>query len=463
MDKNIWAEHVWYWYDADEGSYWTKFVYWWELVELGDGTYELKHWENNPCEQIWAYIPSYSSGWQLLLDIWWKIRKWRTWTIYGWYGPEDSDMISKDFLMPVGRWSNSGIVLFASELKDRNDYFIRNFSINDFDWAYDLLSYTWDKVYLRCFVSEDVKYKVSYKSEWEIIKEELIPARERQDDMQLIRTKIKVTYIPQRDWYEFKWWETEDWKVWNADDVVQWNVVLKAKWSKIETKSSWGSSGWGGRSSRTSDKDKDTTNNPSVTDMTAPLESGAQWDSDDGSPLSRGDTASAERGSTQNYTQEFQQAYEFAHENGITTKNTIESADMNGKLTRIAMAKMLSQYAINILWKTPDTSNTKKFDDVSDKRDADYDNWVMFAYQLWIMWQNMANNFRPDDEVTRAEFATALSRMLYWTSDGEYKSTDKYYTNHMKKLVQEWIITNDDAKMKELRWYVMIMLMRSAK
>jgi hypothetical protein len=27
------------------------------------------------------------------------------------------------------------------------------------------------------------------------------------------------------------------------------------------------------------------------------------------------------------------------------------------------------------------------------------------------------NKFRPDDEVTRAEFATALSRMLYQTSD----------------------------------------------
>ncbi|MBR7036457.1 S-layer homology domain-containing protein [bacterium] len=27
------------------------------------------------------------------------------------------------------------------------------------------------------------------------------------------------------------------------------------------------------------------------------------------------------------------------------------------------------------------------------------------------------NNFRPNDEVTRAEFATALSRMLYHTSD----------------------------------------------
>ena len=49
----------------------------------------------------------------------------------------------------------------------------------------------------------------------------------------------------------------------------------------------------------------------------------------------------------------------------------------------------------------------------------------------------MANNFRPDDEVTRAEFATALSRMLYNTSDGEYRSTPKYYTHHMEKMEGE--------------------------
>ena len=163
------------------------------------------------------------------------------------------------------------------------------------------------------------------------------------------------------------------------------------------------------------------------------------------------------------YSEEFQQAYEFAHENGITTKNTIESAQMYGNLTRIAMAKMLSQYAMNVLWKKPANIVTPKFNDVTDKQNADYDDWVTLAYQLWIMWQNMGNNFRPDDEVTRAEFATALSRMLYNTSDWEYKSTAKYYTNHMKKLKEEWIITKDDPKMKELRGYVMIMLMRSAK
>jgi hypothetical protein len=129
------------------------------------------------------------------------------------------------------------------------------------------------------------------------------------------------------------------------------------------------------------------------------------------------------------------------------------------------MAKMLSQYAVNVLGKEPDVSKwVTRFSDVTNKMNKDYDNWVNLAYQLWIMWQNMKDNkFRPNDEVTRAEFVTALSRMLYNTSDWEYKSTPKYYIHHMQKLKSEWIITNDNPKMKEKRWYVMLMLLRSVK
>jgi hypothetical protein len=88
-----------------------------------------------------------------------------------------------------------------------------------------------------------------------------------------------------------------------------------------------------------------------------------------------------------------------------------------------------------------------------------YGNWVTLAYQLWIMWQNMKNNnFRPNDIVTRAEFATALSRLLYWTQDW----SNSYYSTHLEKLYIEWIITNTNPNMHEVRWYVMLMLMRSS-
>jgi len=161
------------------------------------------------------------------------------------------------------------------------------------------------------------------------------------------------------------------------------------------------------------------------------------------------------------YTREMNNAYQFAHDNWITTTSNIEAAQMNSSLTRIAMAKMLSNYAINILWKRPDTSKwTVKFGDVTDKQNLDYGNAVTLSYQLWIMWQ-WISNFRPNDEVTRAEFATALSRMLYNTED--WKWNTNYYEPHIAKLYKEWVINNTDSSMKEKRWYVMIMLMRSVK
>ena len=160
------------------------------------------------------------------------------------------------------------------------------------------------------------------------------------------------------------------------------------------------------------------------------------------------------------YSLEMNRAYQFAKEKWITTMETIENAKMNAPLTRIAMAKMLSYYAINVLWEKPDESRINKFNDVTEELDKKYDNGVTLAYQLWIMWINMSDNmFRPNDKVNRWEFGTALSRMLFGIADW-----DKiYHEPHLKKLKEEWIITNDDPHLQEIRWYVMIMLMRSAK
>lgn len=133
---------------------------------------------------------------------------------------------------------------------------------------------------------------------------------------------------------------------------------------------------------------------------------------------------------------------------------------MNWWLTRIAMGKMLSQYAINVLWKTPDTTKFTTFTDVTEELDAQYNNGITLAYQLGIMWVNLENqSFRANDEVTRAEFATALSRLLYNTNDW----TDNYYSSHLAILNEKWIISNTTPTLKELRWYVMLMLMRAAQ
>jgi len=212
---------------------------------------------------------------------------------------------------------------------------------------------------------------------------------------------------------------------------------------------SWWNSGWSSSASSTTDNieetDTDTSAiNPELTDIDNQEWYDNNWDQKE--ILDNG------------LSREMNNAYQFAFRAWITTMKSIEEANMEWTLDRIAMAKMLSQYAINVLWKTPDTSKKCEFADVTADLDARYSSGVTLACQLGIMWVGITD-FRPSDNVIRAEFATALSRLLFWLSDG----TDAYYTTHLAKLKAEWIISNDDPTLEELRGYVMLMLMRSAK
>lgn len=158
------------------------------------------------------------------------------------------------------------------------------------------------------------------------------------------------------------------------------------------------------------------------------------------------------------FSRELTNAYNFSYNFGITTQPSIENANLNWGLSRIAMAKMISEFATNILWIEYTENWDCYFSDVTDNTAKEYNNWVCKAYYLWIMWKNMPNNqFRPFDTVSRAEFATALSRLLFNTPDWN----DFYYTTHLKKLYEEWIINNTNPSLQEVRWYVMLMLMRA--
>ena len=164
------------------------------------------------------------------------------------------------------------------------------------------------------------------------------------------------------------------------------------------------------------------------------------------------------------YTAELEEAYNYAYKNGITTMTSIDNANMFGSLTRIAMAKMIANYATTVLWLEPDTSAKCTFTDVTAALDAQYDNWVTKACQLGLMGQNITA-FRPNDPVTRAEFGTTLSRALN-SNDAdklaEMNAADPYYKEHLNFLKNEGIMTQiDNPSMTEVRGYVMLMMMRA--
>ena len=161
------------------------------------------------------------------------------------------------------------------------------------------------------------------------------------------------------------------------------------------------------------------------------------------------------------YPQEYKSAYTRAFNNWITTQTTIDNANMYWEISRIELAKMISNYAMHNLRKQKSSFDTCSYSDISEKLDDKYDNWVTNACQLWLMWQ-WINEFRPYDKVTKAEFWTILSRLLYW---GAYDWWHPYYVKHLKKLNFEWIVSDiDDADVKnESRGNVMVMLKRSVE
>ena len=163
------------------------------------------------------------------------------------------------------------------------------------------------------------------------------------------------------------------------------------------------------------------------------------------------------------YSEEQIAAYEWAFNNGITTINDIEKAKLSGWLTRAQLAKMMSQYLTNVLWQTPATTEEKaNYSDV-DESLGDLADFIEVAYAYKIMWVKWDGTplakFNPKGQVTRAEYATVFSRVLF--GDKYNKSEWNYYEDHIKALKKVGILTNDNASIKEVRGWVMLMMYRS--
>ena len=369
-------------------------------------------------------------------------------------------------------------------------------------WTPEVVAVEWDAEYQATFNWTKNSYTVTFK-DWDRILN-LDPS------YVTYWSKITLPVWPTKESYIFNGWYKEStfntqWS--DSVDIITGDTIIYAKYdcdtangyyanwtSCVKNRISWGGGSWDGKTkSLTKDKAEETLQDKiqeMVDDKNQDKEDQMHWSAEEQTETLENVTETLENvteilenvtdsqsievlnnntasqttnsSSNGNYTTEFREAYTFAKSNQITTQPTIQEAKMYTDMTRIEMAKVMSNYATNVLWQTPDVSRWEiKYKDVSDQLNKEYDNAVTSVYQLWIMWINMDNNeFRPKDKVTRAEFATALSRMLYNTEDGKWDT--KYYVPHIDTLYNKWIITNINPKLTEKRWYVMTMLMRSA-
>ena len=93
---------------------------------------------------------------------------------------------------------------------------------------------------------------------------------------------------------------------------------------------------------------------------------------------------------------------------------------------------------------------------------------MVTSCQLERMWIHTANHktivdFKPKKFVSRAEFWTVLSRILWWNTYEASKNSSKYYVDHLDNLKSEGILSNINPTLKERRSYAVLMVYRAAK
>ena len=162
------------------------------------------------------------------------------------------------------------------------------------------------------------------------------------------------------------------------------------------------------------------------------------------------------------FSSELNNAYLRAYGYNITTMPTIQKANIQWPLLRKDMAKMISNFALNVVGKTVSTWASCTFTDMQtfDKTTQYY---AMAACRLWLMWYEsdgvtLSKTFNPEQTVDRAQFGTILSRLLRGDKNNWWYP---YYLKHLQALQTEWIMTKIDTPLLgEMRGRVMVMMQR---
>ena len=166
------------------------------------------------------------------------------------------------------------------------------------------------------------------------------------------------------------------------------------------------------------------------------------------------------------YTPEINSWYLWAYQYGITTMSTIQQANIEGKLTRKDMAKMISSFALNVLNKEASTGDNCLFSDI-DTLSREAQSYIIVSCKLGLMGydsngKTVKKIFNPLAEVDRAQFGTILSRLLRGNLNNQTGTA--YYQKHLEALKVNGIMTKtSNPTMKELRWNVFLMLQRTVK
>ena len=271
-----------------------------------------------------------------------------------------------------------------------------------------------------------------------------------------------------RNWFTFTWWMDEDWVTypnkWKIFNLATWWILtFTALWmtwetqEEPETSTSQASAWWGRVINHDSENEHGSAENQTWDTQ--------QWDdkqTDSSSGILTWSTSWTGTDSKGRRSEDELTVYQWAYKYSITTLAPEEAAQPDGYVVRWHMAKMVVNYAVNVLWwelpeklpkhcKWKDWKNAWESQEIKDFSEK--------ACALWLMWIDM-EYFQPYKLVTRAQFGTILWRMLWWKMPAK-----PYYAAHLNRLNAEGIMKKIDnpEEQIEIRKWAWLMLMRSEK
>lgn len=282
-----------------------------------------------------------------------------------------------------------------------------------------------------------------------------------------------------RNWYKFLWWNSlpdGKWTGYTDGQVVknlatEWEVRLYAQWEKLW--SSWWWGWWGcikddcpdgdyswnrcdGKCWKKPEPEPDPdpdptpwptpwpTPNPVIPDKKCLIE----WSK---------------------HSAEVNEAYIWACQRWIIKSQTITWAKLWEFLNRAEMAKITTVFEMLELWSQPNRNkDCSAFADSMSWYNQEMKNYMITSCQLERMWIHTADytpipDFMPRKFVSRAEFGTILSRILWWDKYEAEKNSRYYYVDHLNKLKAAWILTDINPNLVERRSYAILMIYRAAK
>ena len=171
------------------------------------------------------------------------------------------------------------------------------------------------------------------------------------------------------------------------------------------------------------------------------------------------------------YSNEINDAFLWAYGLNITNKCPIAEARLDDGIKRKELAKMMTMFTIQVMGIYPDTNKTwcNFFSDLTGQSD-EFKFFIKTSCQLDLMGLKPngtvpEEKFNPERYVTRAEFGTVLSRLIYGDKHNVYsgeETTYKRYEKHLAALNKDNIMKKiQNPSVLEKRARVILMLDRT--